>query len=61
MVVRLQERIDGEQRAAREQLARSINDELDGVRAEAQGCVMSFIGLRPSKRPSLSSAILMRR
>jgi len=30
-------RIDGEQRAAREQVARSIDDELDGVRAEMQG------------------------
>jgi len=30
-------RIDGEQRAARERVARSIDDELDGVRAEMQG------------------------
>jgi hypothetical protein len=39
-------RIDGEQRAAREQVARSIDDELDGVRAEMQSMRNEFHRLK---------------
>jgi len=39
-------RIDGEQRAAREQMARSIDAELDGVRAEMQAARAEFHRLK---------------
>jgi len=39
-------RIDGEQRVAREQMARSIDDELDGVCAEMQGMRDEYRRLR---------------
>jgi len=39
-------RIDGEQRAAREQVARSIDDELDGVRTEMKGMRDQFHRLK---------------
>jgi hypothetical protein len=39
-------RIDGEQRAAREQVTRSIDDELEGVRAEMKGMRDDYRRLR---------------
>ena len=39
-------RIDGEQRAAREEVARSIDDELEGVRAEMKGMCDDYRRLR---------------